>query len=116
MQNNKIQEFTDLKVWQSAHNLTLEIYQITKQFHRDELFRLVNQLCRAVSSIPANIAEGFGRNTTKEFIQFLYIARGSTKETLYHLILAKDLKYINDKQFDKRKEQQQSLANKKNCN
>lgn len=100
----KFQEFTDLLVWQKAHGLTIEVYRVTKKFPEEERFRLINQVCRSVSSIPANIAEGFGRTSKKEFIRFLSIAKGSVKESLYHLILARDLKYISDKELNRLKD------------
>lgn len=95
----KYQEFTDLVVWNKAHALVVQIYKITQDFPRKETFRLTDQICRSASSIPANIAEGFGRSSPKEFIRFLLIARGSAKKTLYHLILAKDLGYITNGEF-----------------
>lgn len=80
-----------LVVWQKAHAAVLEVYACTKAFPADERFRLTDQLCRAASSIPTNIAEGKGRQSPAEFRQFLIIARGSTEETRYLLLLAKDL-------------------------
>ncbi len=94
-----METFQNLKVWQVAHKLVLEIYNITKQFPDNERFRLTDQICRSAISIAANIAEGKGRNTLKEYIQFLYNARGSLEETKYHLILSKDLGYINENKF-----------------
>ena len=93
--------FKDLKVWKKAHNLTLEIYKITKEFPKNERYRLVDQLCRSTASVPANIAEGKGRKSTKEFSNFLNIARGSIEETKYHLLLSKDLGYLNEEEFNK---------------
>lgn len=92
--------FEKLQVWQKSHELTLNIYKLTNDFPKDERFRLTDQLCRAASSIPANIAEGKGRYHKKEFRQFLFIARGSLEETKYHLILSKDLGYISESKFD----------------
>ncbi len=86
--------FEDLKIWQLSHGLTLQIYQLTRRFPDDERYGLTSQIRRSMSSVPANIVEGRGRATKKEYIQFLYIARGSLEETKYHLILAKDLQYI----------------------
>ncbi len=94
-----MESFRELKVWQEAHDLTLKIYKLTKSFPQEERFRLINQLCSSSASIPANIAEGTGRKTLKEYIQFLYIARGSLEETKYHLILAKDLGYLQIKEY-----------------
>lgn len=87
-------DFQKLDVWQRAHQLTLRVYRAARAFPREEMYRLTDQLCRAASSVAANIAEGTGRNTLKEYLQFLYTARGSIEETKYHLILAKDLGYL----------------------
>ena len=92
--------FRKLKVWGKAHSLVLKIYKITKDFPKEEQFRLIDQLCRSASSIPANIVEGQSRQTTKEYLQFLYIARGSVAETKYHLLLAKDLNYLESSQYE----------------
>ena len=91
MSADKIQSWHDLLVWQKAHAATLEIYRLTKAFPADERYRLTDQLCRAASSVPKNIAEGKGRGSLAEFRQFLIIARGSIEETRYLLLLAKDL-------------------------
>ncbi len=91
MSADKIQSWHDLLVWQKAHAATLEVYRITKAFPADERYRLTDQLCRAASSVPTNIAEGKGRGSLAEFCQFLIIARGSIEETRYLLLLAKDL-------------------------
>jgi len=96
-----VESFAQLEVWQKAHVLVLEIYEITKEFPKDERFRLVDQLCRSAASVPANIAEGKGRNTRKEYIQFLYNAHGSLEETKYHLILSRDLGYLSSECFNK---------------
>ena len=85
----------DLDVWQKAHALVLKIYKVVAKFPPQERFRLVDQLCRSAISVPANIVEGQSRQTTKEYLQFLYHARGSIEETRYHLLLAKDLGYIS---------------------
>lgn len=79
--------------------MTLKVYQATQRFPPKEQYRLTGQLCRSASSIPANIAEGTGRNTLKEYLQFLYVARGSIEETKYHLILSKDLGYLSSDRF-----------------
>ena len=88
-------QFEKLKVWQVAHQLTLDIYKITKNFPKDEKYSLVDQIKRSTSSIPANIVEGNERKTKKEYIQFLYNAKGSCAETKYHLFLSKDLGYLS---------------------
>lgn len=92
----KIKSFQDLNIWKEAHRLVLEIYEITKNFPKEEIYSLTSQLKRAAVSIPSNIAEGMGRNTTKELLSFLYNARGSLFETIYLLTLVKDLNYINE--------------------
>lgn len=93
---DKINDFIDLEVWKKSHELTLEIYKLTKIFPNDEKFSLVQQMRRAAVSIPANIAEGFKRKGLKDKIHFYNIAQGSLQELRYYLILGKDLEYIND--------------------
>jgi four helix bundle protein len=88
-----------LTVWQKAHELTLKIYKTSCSFPKDEKYNLTSQLRRSCSSIPANIVEGQSRNTTKDYINFLYNARASLEETRYHLLLTKDLTYITDDQY-----------------
>lgn len=107
---SKIKIFEDLRIWREAHMLVLEIYKLTKMYPKDELYGLIAQLRRAASSIPANIVEGFYRNTTKELIQFLFNARGSTGEVIYFLILSKDLKYISDIKYKELRERYEILA------
>jgi len=94
-----MKSFENLEVWEETHKLVLEIYKVTKKFPDDERFRLTNQLCRSAASVPANIAEGTGKKTLKEYIQYLCNARGSLEETRYHLRLAKDLDYIDEEKF-----------------
>ena len=91
---HKIQRFTDLIAWQNAHQLALQIYQLTKEFPIDERFGLTNQMRRAAVSVSANIAEGFGRGTAKDKIQFYLIAVGSLSEVESQLLIAKDLGYM----------------------
>ena len=93
--------FEELKVWKILHELVIKIYKITNNFPKEERYRLTDQLCRSAASVPANIAEGQARQTTKEYLQFLYTARGSIAETKYHLILAKDLGYIETSSYNK---------------
>jgi four helix bundle protein len=87
-------DFRKLEVWERAHRLTLDIYEATRPFPKDELFGLTNQLRRAASSIPANIAEGCGRNGDAELARFLTIAMGSANELDDHLLLARDLGHL----------------------
>lgn len=90
----------DIPVFQLAHQTALVVYKTTKSFPKEELYGIVLQLRRAVSSIPANIVEGFYRGSKKELVQFLTIARGSCGESRYLVLLAKDLGYITRVQFD----------------
>jgi len=85
--------FQDLIVWQKAHNLVLAVYRITSSFPRSELFGLVSQMRRAAVSIPANIAEGFGKSSQADKGRFLNFSQGSLEELRYYLILANDLEY-----------------------
>jgi len=112
---NKIKSFEDIIVWQKAHRLTLKIYKLTSIFPRSETFGLISQLKRSSSSIAANIVEGFYRNTTKELLSFLYNARGSLGETLYHLKLASDLNYINKKEYDELKSEIEIISKQLNA-
>ena len=96
----KINSFTELTVSQRAHELVLLVYKLTASFPRSELFGVVSQLRRASASVPANIAEGFGRRTTKELLRSLQIAAGELEETRYFLILSRDLGYIAAPRFE----------------
>jgi len=86
-----VQDFKQLNVWQNAHQLTLEMYNATRRFPKDELYGLTSQMRRCSSSIAANIAEGCGRGGNLDFSRFLHIAMGSASELEYHLLLARDL-------------------------
>jgi four helix bundle protein len=94
-----MQAFRKLKVWEKSHALTLALYRETRSFPRAETYRLVDQICRAASSIPANIAEGCGRASDGEMRQFLQQALGSASELEYHLLLAHDLAFIPDDRY-----------------
>lgn len=87
--------FKELKVWNKAHGLVLDIYKVTKKFPVDEKFGLSAQIRRSVASVPTNIVEGFKRKSNKEWLHFLNIADASLEETKYHLILSSDLGYID---------------------
>lgn len=89
-----IKSFRDLRIWQAAHELVLEIYRLSRRFPSTEIYGLTSQIRRSAASVPANIAEGFARRSTKELVQFLYTARGSLAETEYHCILADALGYL----------------------
>lgn len=86
-----MQDFRNLKVWEKAHALALEVYQGTKDFPGEERYALTRQIRRCATSIPTNIAEGCGRGSDAELARFLQIARGSASELEYTLLLARDL-------------------------
>jgi four helix bundle protein len=87
--------FQDLVVWQKAHQFVLDIYALTAEFPKTEIYGLTSQMRRAAVSIPANIGEGFKKRTKPEKSRFLNIAQGSLEETRYYLILARDLNYTD---------------------
>jgi four helix bundle protein len=95
-----MKDFRSLQVWQKAHRLTLAIYQVTATFPREERYGLTSQLRRAGSSIPANLAEGCGRNSDAEFARFCSMAMGSASELEYHLLLAHDLRLIKTGDYE----------------
>lgn len=94
-----IKSFTDLKVWQEGHALVLAIYSFTKTFPKEEVYSLTDQMRRSSSSVTANIAEGFGRQTYKEKIQFYYQAQGSLTELKDQLLVSKDIGYLGEDNF-----------------
>ncbi len=98
MNDNK---FEELKVWRVAHELVLEIYKITKEFPKEEKYSLIDQIKRSSSSVAANIVEGNERKTRNEYVQFLFQAKGSCAETKYHLLLSRDLGYIDGDNYTK---------------
>lgn len=95
----KANYFEELNIWKSSRILVKDIYNLTQKGKFSKDFNLSNQFQRAVISINANIAEGFERNTRKEFIQFLFISKGSCGEIRSLLYLALDLGYISDQEF-----------------
>lgn len=94
-----MRNFEDLRVWQAAHQLTLDVYKTAKLFPADERYELRSQVVRAVGSIEANIAEGCGRRTDGELHRFLQISMGSLSELRCELRIAKDLGYIQPAKF-----------------
>ena len=96
-----MQDYRNLKVWERSHQLTLAIYKATSLFPKDELYGLTSQIRRSCSSIPANIAEGCGRDGDAEFARFLHIAMGSASELDYHLLLARDLGFLHDTNYER---------------
>jgi four helix bundle protein len=91
-----MKDFKELVVWRKAHAVTLSIYQATRAFPKEELYGLTSQLRRSAASIGANIAEGCGRRSDGEMCRFLHIAYGSASEVEYHLLLAHDLRLLEE--------------------
>jgi four helix bundle protein len=83
-----ITDYRDLNVWNESMSLAVDVFSVTRTFPREELFGLSAQMRRAAGSIPANIAEGFGREQTRSFVQFLRVSQGSLKELETHILLA----------------------------
>lgn len=92
--------FKDLIVWQKSHQLVLAIYTITQTFPKEEIFSLTNQVRRASVSIAANISEGYKKRTIPNKLNFINIAEGSLEEVKYYITLSKDLKYIDEKNYE----------------
>ena len=92
--------FTDLIVWQKAHEFVLETYKVTRDFPKEERFALCTQFQRAAVSIPANIAEGYKKLSKADKLRFLNISQGSLEECRYYIILSRDLSYINNNTYN----------------
>lgn len=95
-----IVSFTDLTVWKQGHILVLQIYRVTNTFPRAEVFSLTDQIRRAGVSVTSNVAEGFGRRSYREKLRFYYIAHGSLLEIKNQLLIARDLKYLSNQDFN----------------
>jgi len=89
-----LKDYKELKVWQRSYQLCLDIYKITKEFPKEEQYSLTSQIRRAAVSVPSNIAEGYGRKTTADYIRFLYIAYGSNCELETQILLSGGLCYL----------------------
>jgi len=96
-----IQSYRDLKVWQLAMDLAENAYRLSQAMPATELYGLTSQIRRSAASIPANIAEGYGRESTGSYIQFLKTARGSLRELETHVLLAQRLGNVDRPQADK---------------
>lgn len=92
-------DFHELQVWDKAHKLVISVYMATASFPKEELYGLTSQMRRAAISIPSNLAEGCGRNTQAELAQFSQIAMGSASELEYQLLLAHDLNYLSETDY-----------------
>ncbi len=91
-----MRDFKKYDIWNLSHQLTLDVYSVTSNFPKDEMYGITSQIRRASLSIPTNISEGCGRDSDSEFNRFLTIALGSASETEYLLLLSKDLKLIEN--------------------
>ena len=100
----KSSDFRELKVWQKAMDLTVEVYTIVKLLPQDENYALSSQMRRAAVSIPSNIAEGQGRESMKEFIRFLSVARGSIRELSTQIEICERVLYLTEKNTERAKE------------
>lgn len=96
--------FEGLLVWQKSHSLVLEIYDLSKEFPKEEMYGLTSQIRRSSTSIPTNIVEGYRRKSNRGFSNFLNIAETSLEETKYQLILCRDLGYIEESKYKKLRE------------
>lgn len=96
-----MRNFRELKIWQLSYELTLEVYKVSRDFPECERFGITSQLRRSSISTPANISEGCGRASDKDLMHFLNIALGSAYETECHLMIARDLGYLNEVDFNR---------------
>jgi len=100
-----LKNYKELKVWEKAYKLCLDIYTVTKRFPKEEIYGLTSQIRRSAVSIPSNIAEGYGRKTTSEYVRFLYIAYGSVCELETQTMLSGDLDYMNKEKLQELREE-----------
>jgi len=108
-EDDSVKGFKELKVWRKAHEMTGAVYETTRGFPCEELYGLTSQLRRSAASVGANIAEGWTRSDG-EMARFLQIARGSASEIEYHVLLARDLRYLREEEY------RQLSAKRMNCN
>jgi four helix bundle protein len=95
-----LKNYKELKVWQKAYQLCIEVYRVTKTFPKEEIYGLTSQIRRAAVSVPSNIAEGYGRRTVGEYIQALYVAYGSNCELETQILLSGDLGFVGDENLN----------------
>jgi len=105
-----IESYRDLRVWQESMNLAEICYKVTKTFPKEEIYGMTSQIRRAATSVPANIAEGYGREYRQEYIQFLHIAQGSLKELETHLLLAQRVELLPTENADSTLKQCESVG------
>ena len=100
-----MRDYTKIEAWRLADDLTVSVYKRTRSFPKEEMYGLTSQLRRASYSVPANIVEGASRESKKDYLHFLYIARGSLSETQYFIHLARRLNYLPQEESDMLREQ-----------
>jgi len=105
----EIRRHKNLEVWKQAMALAKGIYELTRDFPKEETYGLVSQIRRAAVSIPSNLAEGAARNSNKEFIQYLYVSLGSLAELETQLLLSRDLGYAQNEEIKERVERVRKL-------
>ncbi len=101
MTMEKIKTYRDLLAWQKSMSVVLEVYRNTKVFPKDEIYGLASQMRRSAVSVPSNIAEGYGRNSTSDYVRFLRVAIGSLYELQTQIEISYNLKYLHEKEFNK---------------
>jgi four helix bundle protein len=101
MMTGKIKTYRDLLTWQKSLALVTEIYRVSRSFPKDEVYGLAQQMRRSAVSIPSNIAEGYGRNSTSDYVRFLHVASGSLYELQTQAEIALNLRYLKKSDFDK---------------
>jgi four helix bundle protein len=104
-----MQDFRELKVWQKAHELTLDVYRATAKFPREELYGITSQIRRCAASVAANLTEGRCRRSDREFGRFVAIALGSASETEYYLLLSRDLDFIDGARYEQLAQQAEEV-------
>jgi four helix bundle protein len=109
MDNKNIRTYRDLLVWQKAMQFVMLVYRVTKDFPKEELYGLVGQMRKSAVSIPSNIAEGYGRNSTDDYCRFLQIAIGSLFEIQTQSEISRNLKYIDENTFQEMDEASREL-------
>lgn len=110
MLSEAIKSYRDLRVWQGAMTLAESCYRLTRAFPKEEMFGMVSQIRRSAASVPANIAEGHGRENTRTFVQYLRISQGSLKELETHLLLAQRVGLATPQHIDPPMEQCQAIG------
>ncbi|MBS3087567.1 four helix bundle protein [Candidatus Pacearchaeota archaeon] len=95
-----MRDYRKLQIWNIGREVAKEVYIITKGFPKDELYGITSQMRRAAVSIPSNIAEGCGRDSVKEFVQFLRISLGSVRELETQFYISSDIEYVDEMKFD----------------